>query len=249
MNIFFVLFIIKVLYINLIPTESIKTIFNEATEVVRVSGFSLKNKQAKEFKRNVNCSPFSVSNTQFSQSNFASCSFDACKGDTIHVPCPTQSKGDLYVRLLSAKAVEVEYDDVGKSTECGYYASVTYTATQHCQKYILAQGCYADDACQGVYSISITSLNTGNTIDSKNEENKSKIISQHSSNDANRLHENRLESLSLTDPTATPTSIPSPTSTYELSEVPTMDFTSYPSTFPTSNPTISDTNVPSSITS
>jgi len=100
------------------------------------------------------CPSFSVTNTSSGTINYATCSFNACPGDTVVMSTlsPGSCTGDTYLRLFDPSTGNqlTENDDFNGSL-CSH---ITYTFTASCRAYALREGCYSSSTCGGqvVYS-------------------------------------------------------------------------------------------------
>ena len=104
----------------------------------------------------VECTPFSVANTNSALQNTASCTFAACSGNTFTISnfcndSPT-CIDDSYIRLYDSNNNEVSSND----QYCGDCSQLTYTVPllpRQCNLYTLQQGCYASTSCSGIFSV------------------------------------------------------------------------------------------------
>ncbi|KAJ1429394.1 hypothetical protein B484DRAFT_60668 [Ochromonadaceae sp. CCMP2298] len=95
------------------------------------------------------CTPFSVSQTNSADVNYAVCSIYACAGETIVMTtCPDSAgacTGDTYLKLYTSSAILL----AGNDDTCGVCAQIEYDFTLSCQTYELREGCYSTGACSG----------------------------------------------------------------------------------------------------
>jgi hypothetical protein len=94
------------------------------------------------------CSAYSASNTYFASKAYSTCHFYAMPGDLITVSSCAVSYGDSYMILSDDQANKVAFGDDGCGNSGSYGTQFTYTAVQG-GSYSLAQGCYANSACNG----------------------------------------------------------------------------------------------------
>jgi len=187
------------------------------------------------------CPSFSVTNTNSGTINYATCSFNACPGDTVVMSTfsPGSCTGDTYLRLFDpSTGNQLAENDDFNSNIC---SQLTYTFTASCRAYTLREGCYQSLTCGGqvVYSGNTLPVQSPSLLTTKSPSSKPTAVVELSK-----------------VPTARPTIIPTRTPTSYLSNSPsvvkTVAPTNLPSTLPkptlnrpSQNPTRSPSSRPS----
>lgn len=108
------------------------------------------------------CAPYSASNTQSAEVNYATCYISICGGDELEATICGAGTGDTYLRLFTPSGSQIESND----DACGVLSTLTYYSNigNSCMTYALHQGCYSSTSCSGTVSYTITSSTRSPTM-------------------------------------------------------------------------------------
>ena len=100
----------------------------------------------------ISCSPYSLSDTNSAQHNYAKCSFTACGGSQVTISSCARFSGDTYLWLVDAAGSVIASND-NSGGACRLGSTISLSISGACQVYTIREGCYKSGSCNATVTI------------------------------------------------------------------------------------------------